>query len=60
MSFLFDLIDDSAAFTRENILRGSRAYVNYTAPLAVPEPTSMLLALAALGILVGTSRLRAS
>ena len=58
--FLFDLIDDSAAFTRENILRGSRAYVNYTAPLAVPEPTSMLLALAALGILVGTSRLSAS
>lgn len=58
--FLFDLIDDTAGFGRDNILRGSRAYVNYTAPLAVPEPTSMLLALAALGILVGTSRLRAS
>lgn len=52
--FLFDLIDDSQPFVRENILRGSRAYVTYSSP--VPEPSTMLLIVAGLGAMVGWRR----
>lgn len=47
---LFDAFDDNAPFTSDNILRQSRAFINYVTP--VPEPaTALLLAagLAALG-----------
>lgn len=52
--FLFDLIDDNQPFFRENILRGSRAYVTYSSP--VPEPSTVLLMVAGLGALVGCRR----
>jgi hypothetical protein len=52
--FLFDLIDDSQPFVRENILRGSRAYVTYSSP--VPEPSTVLLMVAGLAAMVGWRR----
>jgi hypothetical protein len=45
---LIDLADDTAPFVSGNILRESRAYVNYSVPTSVPEPGT--LALLGLGI----------
>lgn len=52
---LLDLADDSAGFTTGNILRASRAYVNYLVP--VPEPETYALMLVGLA-LSGVRRFR--
>lgn len=46
---LIDLFDDTAPLTSGNILRQSRAYVNYAAVAAVPEPETY--AMMAVGLL---------
>ncbi len=46
---LYDLANDAGPFDAGNVLRASRAYVNYSVP--VPEPTTALMLLAGLGLL---------
>ena len=49
--------DDAAPFESGNVLRASRAYINYQTP-AVPEPASVLLMLAGMAGLAAEARRR--
>lgn len=51
---LYDLAKDAGPFDAGNVLRASRACVNYSVP--VPEPTTALMLLAGLGLLLAFRR----